>query len=164
MHEDKKALSNNFRIIENWFQKNVMVLDAKNYYYMYFGNGSQNDDFIFNGIKLPNSCKEKVIMSLNLNHILEVQKQISSFLDPENKKLISNAVINSHLTYGLIIWAFSFQKFNKLRNRIHKKSLNTVYDDMMIREAHFKRFYNLLKVSVFTIGILKSYVQRCTKY
>ena len=28
---------------------------------MYFVNGSQNGDFIFNGIKLPNSCEEKIL-------------------------------------------------------------------------------------------------------
>ena len=32
-----------------------MVLNAKN---MYFGNGSQNDAFKFNGIKLQNSCEK----------------------------------------------------------------------------------------------------------
>ena len=51
MDKVKKAPGNNFRIIGNWFHENVMVLNAKNYHYMYFGNGSQNDDFIFNGIK-----------------------------------------------------------------------------------------------------------------
>ena len=92
-------------------------------------------------------------MSLDLNYILEVQKQITSFLDPEKKILISNAVIKSHFSYCLVIWTFSFRKFNKLINRIHKKSLSTVYDDIMIRVAHFERSYNLLKVSVFTIRI-----------
>ena len=38
----KKTLNNNFRIIENWFHE----------------NGSQNDDFIIHGIKLPNSFEE----------------------------------------------------------------------------------------------------------
>ena len=77
-------------------------------------------------------------MSLNLNHILDEQKQMSSFLDPEKKKPISNAVIKSHFSYCLAIWIFSFGKFSKLINRIHKKSLSTAYDDMKIREAHFK--------------------------
>ena len=57
--EVKKALSNDFRMIENWFHENVMVLNAKKkkrYYYVHFGNRRQ-DVFIFNGIKLPNSCE-----------------------------------------------------------------------------------------------------------
>ena len=27
---------------------------------MYSGNGSQNDDFIFNGVNITNSCEEKI--------------------------------------------------------------------------------------------------------
>ena len=46
----KKALSNDFRTIENWFHENVMVLNAKKCHYMLFGNGSENDDFIFDRI------------------------------------------------------------------------------------------------------------------
>ena len=28
---------------------------------MYFGNGNQNNDFIFKGIKLPDSCEEEIL-------------------------------------------------------------------------------------------------------
>ena len=28
---------------------------------MCFGIGSKSDDFVFEGIKLPNSCKEKIL-------------------------------------------------------------------------------------------------------
>ena len=28
---------------------------------MYFGIGSENDEFIFDEIKLPNSCEEKIL-------------------------------------------------------------------------------------------------------
>ena len=74
----KKALSNDFGIIEIQFHENLMVLNAKKYHYLCFGIGSENDDFVFVGIKLPNSCEEKIlgviklIMSLNLIHILGV--------------------------------------------------------------------------------------------
>ena len=32
---------------------------------MYFGNGSQDCDFIFNRTKLPNSCEEKILGMIN---------------------------------------------------------------------------------------------------
>ena len=57
----KKALSSDFRIIQNWFHENLMVLNAKKCHYMCFGIGSENDDFVFDGIKLPNSCEEKIL-------------------------------------------------------------------------------------------------------
>ena len=50
----KKALSKDFRINENWFHENL-VANAKKCHYMCFGIGSENDDFILDGIKLPNS-------------------------------------------------------------------------------------------------------------
>ena len=55
----EKAPTNDFRIIQNWFQKNLMVLNAKKCHYMCFGTGNEDDDFILNGIKLLNSCEEK---------------------------------------------------------------------------------------------------------
>ena len=33
----------------------------KKCHYVYFGNGGQNDDFTFNGIKLSNNCEEKIL-------------------------------------------------------------------------------------------------------
>ena len=56
----KKALRNDFRIIENWFHENVMVLNATKCHYKCCGIGIESDDFIFDGIKLPSSCEEKV--------------------------------------------------------------------------------------------------------
>ena len=36
---------------------------------MHFGNGSQNDDFIINGIRLPNSCDEKIMGLMHVNKL-----------------------------------------------------------------------------------------------
>ena len=68
----KKALSNDFRIIENWFHENLVVLNAKKWHYMCFEIVNENDDFIFDGIKLPNSWDEKILGAVSLIHILKV--------------------------------------------------------------------------------------------
>ena len=47
----KKALSNDFGIIGDWFHENLMVLNAKKCHYMYFGTSNKNDDFIFDVTK-----------------------------------------------------------------------------------------------------------------
>ena len=36
---------------------------------MCFRNGSQNGDFIFNGIKLPDSCEEKILGVIGDNEL-----------------------------------------------------------------------------------------------
>ena len=109
--------------------------------FMCFGIGSENDDFLFDGIKLPSSCEEKIlgIIINNDPHIrsmckkavqkLRMLNRISSLLDPEKKKLVFNAVIKSHFSYCLLMWMFISQRSNNLINRIREKSLGTVYSD-----------------------------------
>ena len=78
---------------------------------MCFGTSSENDDFIFDGIKLPNSCEEKILGVIIDNelkfdpHIRSMCKKAAeklgvlnriSLLDPEKKRLVFNAVIKYH--------------------------------------------------------------------
>ena len=73
-----------------------MVLNAKKCHFMSFGIGSENDDFIFDGIKLPtlrviidHEFKfELYIKSMckKTAQKLGVLNRISSLLDPEKKK------------------------------------------------------------------------------
>ena len=119
MEDVKKAISNDFRIIENWFHENLIVLNAKKCCHTCFAIGSEDDDFIFDGTKLPNSCEKKIIgviidnelkFDLHIRSIsdkaaqkLGVLNRISSLLDPEKKKLKFNAVIRSHFSYSPLI-------------------------------------------------------------
>ena len=82
-----------------------MVLIEKKSYYKFFGICGKNDDFIFDRIKLPVSCEEKILgiiidNGFNFDHPhirsmckkaaqkLEVLNRISSLLNPEQKKLV----------------------------------------------------------------------------
>ena len=102
-------------------------------------------DFIFEGIKLPNSCKEKILGVITDNDLkfdplirgmckkaakkLGVLNRISSLLDPEKKKLVFNAVVKSHFRYCPLIWMFSSGRSTNVINRTHERSLKTVYND-----------------------------------
>ena len=83
-----------------------MVLNAKKCHYMCFEIGSENNDFIFDVIKLPNRSEEK-ILGVIIDNELEIDRhirsmckkaaqklgllnRISSLLDPEVKKNKSN--------------------------------------------------------------------------
>ena len=99
-----KRAFNDFRIIQNWFHKNLIVLNAKKCHYMRFGIGSENDNFIFDWIKLTKSCEEKILdviiddelkfdphirsMCKKAAQKLGVLNGMSSLLDPEKKKLV----------------------------------------------------------------------------
>ena len=122
-----------------------MVLITKKCHYIRFGTSSENDHFILDGIKLPNSCEEKILGVITDNELkfdphirsmwkkaaqkLGVQNRISSLLDPEKKRLVFNAVIKSHFNYCPLIWMFSSRRSNNLINRIHERSLRTIYND-----------------------------------
>ena len=83
-----------------------MVLNAKKCHYICFRIDSENDEFIFDGIKFPNCCEEKmlgVVIDNELKfdpHIRSICKKagqklgllnrISSLLDPEKKKIVFN--------------------------------------------------------------------------
>ena len=113
--------------------------------YMCLGTGSENDDFIFDRIKLPNSCEEKILGVIIDNQLkfdshirsmckkaaqkLGLLRRISSLLDPEKKRLAFNAVIKYHFNYCPLIWMFSSRRSNILINQIHERSLKTVYND-----------------------------------
>ena len=53
----KKALRKDFRIIQNWFHEILIILNPKKRHYICFGIGSENNDFIFDGIKLPKQLR-----------------------------------------------------------------------------------------------------------
>ena len=122
-----------------------MVLNAKKGHHMSFRIGSENDDFVFNRTKLPNSCEEKILgvridNELKFDpHIRSMCKKVaqklgklnkkSSLLDPEKKALVFNAVIKSHFSDCPLIWMFSSRRSNNLINRIHERPLRTVSND-----------------------------------
>ena len=114
----KAALSSDFRIIENCFHENLIVLNAKKCYYTCFGIGNEDDDFVFDGTKLPSSCEKKII-GIIIDNELKLEPHIrsisdkaaqklevlnrTSLLDPEKKKLKFNAVIKSHFSYSSLL-------------------------------------------------------------
>ena len=57
-------------------------MSKKEYHDKCFRNGSQNDDFIFDGIKLPNSYREKILELLIDNELKKsgLINRISFFL------------------------------------------------------------------------------------
>ena len=102
---------------------------------------------MFIGIKLPNSCEVKVLgviidNKLKFQYVLKtVQKlgflnRISFFLDPEKKTCIQYG----HKVFCPLIWMFSLRKTNNLINKIHERSLRTVYNDRKHEYFHLQVF------------------------
>ena len=60
---------------------------------------------------------------------LGMLNRIFLLLDPEKKRLVFNATIKSHFNCFPLIWMFSSRRSNNLINRVHERSLRTVYND-----------------------------------
>ena len=63
-----------------------MVLNAKKCHYMCFRIGSENDDFIFDGTKLPNRYEEK-ISSVIIENDFKFDLHIGSMCERVAQKL-----------------------------------------------------------------------------
>ena len=158
----------------------LMVLNAKKCHYICFGTSSENDDFILDGIKLPNSCKEKILGVIIDNELkfdpyigsmckkaaqkLGVLNRIFSLLEPDKKRLVFNAVIKSHFNYCPLMWMFSSRKSDNLINRIHERSLRTVYNDtsstfqeLLKRNRSVSIHHKNIQILNYILNILQSW-------
>ena len=146
MNEVNEKLSNDFQIIENWFQKNLMVLNSGKCHYMCFGSSDASNEFNFKGMVFE-SKEEQTILGLTIDeklsfdsHIRKICKKgaqklgalnrISSYLGPEKKRLIFNAVVKSQFSYCPLTWMFCTKTSNNLINKIHKRALQIIHNDM----------------------------------
>ena len=91
----KKALSNNFKVTENWFHEKLMVLNAKKCHWICLGFVSENDDIIFEGRKLLDSCNEK-ILGVIIDNDLKFDPHIRSMCEKAAQKL---GVLNRYPHY-----------------------------------------------------------------
>ena len=63
-------LRNTFDTVYQWFYKNYMVLIARKCHFMYLGNNTENETFLFHNILMENSKEQKflnVIIDNRLN-------------------------------------------------------------------------------------------------
>ena len=85
-------------------------------------------------VKLLRKTKQDYFNNIDIKSVSDTKKFLKT-IKPHfsNKGLnsisIFNAVINSHFIYCPLTWMFSSRRSNNLINRIHKRSLKTVYDD-----------------------------------
>ena len=65
--EIKNILSSDFRVVNDWFYENFMVLNPKKSHFMCFGKDiDDNETLSFNDLALKN-CKEVEILGITLD-------------------------------------------------------------------------------------------------
>ena len=134
-----RCLQLDFSNLKKWFYDNFLVLNPGKCHFMTLGTKNISPDFIHNGIIIKHNTSQKllgVIIDENLNfkeHIGEVCKKanqkmnalnrISSYISPEQHKLISNAYIKSFFNYCPLVWMFCGRKEIAKINKIHERCM-----------------------------------------
>ena len=137
-------LENEGNILIKWFSNNYMKVNADKCHLL-VTNNAENYSINLGGIKIDNSSEEKLLGILVDNqlkfdrHINNLCKKasnklhtlirISHFMSKDKLRLFMQAFINSQFGYCPLIWMFHSRQLNNRINRIHKRALQTVYND-----------------------------------
>ena len=98
-----------------------------------------------NHIQIENKTSEKLLgvtidsdlkFDIHVNNLckkatqkLNALARISGYMDSSKKRTIMKAFITSHFSYCPLVWMFHSRELNNKINRIHERSLRSVYSD-----------------------------------
>ena len=149
------VLSSDFRVVNDWFYENFMVLSPEKSHFMSLGKDI-DDTESFNDLVLKNS-KEVEILEITLDRSMDFntniksicrktyQKlsallRISSHLSQGKKVFLCKSVIKSQFNYGPLVWMYCSRQSNNLIDRVHERGLKLTY-----RNETNKEFQQILR-------------------
>ena len=142
--EIKNILSSDFRVVNDWFYENFMVLNPEKSYFMCLGKDIDDTETLsYNDLALKNS-KEVEILGITLDrsmgfntHIKNICRKagqklsallrISPYLDQGKKVLLYKSMIKSQFNYCPLVWMYCSRQSNNLINRVHERGLRLAY-------------------------------------
>ena len=154
--EIKNILSSDFRVVNDWFYENFMVLNPEKSYFMCLGKDIDDTETLsYNDLALKNS-KEVEILGITLDrsmgfntHIKNICRKagqklsallrISPYLDQGKKVLLYKSMIKPQFNYYPLVWMYCSRKSNNLINRVHERGLRLTY-----RNETYKQFQQIL--------------------
>ena len=164
----KTFLSSDFKIINNWFYENFMVLNPEKSHFMCIGQKIDDAETLnFNNLAIKNSKEVEILgitLDRNMNfhtHIKNICRKagqklsallrISPYLDQRKKVLLYKSMIKSQFNYCPLVWMFCSRQSNNLINKVHERSLRLTFRD---ETKDFQQI--LVEVIQFIKGIYKS--------
>ena len=142
----KNFLSLDFKLINNWFYENFMVLNPEKSYFMCIGQKIDDAETLnLNNLAIKNS-KEVEILGIKLDRNINSHPyiknicrkaglkrstllRISPYLDHRKKVLLYKSVIKSQFNYCPLVWVFCSRQSNNLINKVHERGLRLTYRD-----------------------------------
>ena len=156
-YEIKNILSSDFRVVNDWFYENFMVLNPEKSHFMCLGKDIDDTETLsFNDLALKNS-KEVEILGITLDrsmgfntHIKNICRKagqklsallrISPYLDQGKKVLLCKSMIKSQFNYCPLVSMFCSRQSNNLINTVHERGLSLTY-----RNEANKEFQQILR-------------------
>ena len=142
----KTFLSSDFKIINNWFYENFMVLNPEKSHFMCIGQKIDDAETLnFNNFVIKNSKEVEILgitLDRNMNfhtHIKNICRKAgqklsallrtSTDLHQGKKVLLCMSIIKSEFIYCPLIRIFCSRKSNNLINKVHERGLRLTYRD-----------------------------------
>ena len=142
----KTFLSSDFKIINNWFYENFMVLNPEKSQCMCIGQNIDDAETLnFNNFVIKNSKEVEILgitLDRNMNfhtHIKNICRKagkelsallrINPFLDQRKTVLLCKSMIKSQFNYCPLVWMFCLRQSNNLINKVHERDLTLTYED-----------------------------------
>ena len=142
----KTFLSSDFKIINNWFSENFMVLNPEKSHFICIGQKIDDAETLnFNNFVIKNSKEVEILgitLDRNMNfhtHIKNICRKagqklsallrISPYLDQRKKVLLYKSMIKSQFNYCPLVWMFCSRQSNNLMNKFHERGLRLTHRD-----------------------------------
>ena len=155
-----------------------MVLNPDKCCYMSFGsNPDKSDLLLVDSAKIP-STEEYVIFGVTIdnrlsfyNHLKNLCKKIANKLNPlpriatylnhNQKRLISNSFFKGQLSYCPLIWTFCFRRSDHLINKLQERALRIAYSDFNSSFSELLEMANENTIHIRNLKFLLTEVYKC---
>ena len=158
-------------ILNKWFKDNYMKANPGKYHLLLSATEEANtlniEDVCINSNKYEKLLGVNIGSNLTFeNHVESLWKKASQKLNTflrvtlslnfNQRKLLLNAFITSHIPYAFVVWMFHSRKLKNRINNIHERALRLVYkdyissfDDLLAKDNSFKIYQrNLQKLAI----------------
>ena len=137
-----------FRIVNNWFYENFMILNPGKCHFMFIGKGTHDEDvFYCDNITLKNSNEEEISgvtldrkltfhqhvksMCRKAGQNLSTLLRLSPYLDINKRKTIYTTMVKSQLNYCPLVWMFCPRRSSNLVNKVQEGALRITYNGQL---------------------------------
>ena len=89
-------MSTDFNAVMKWFSKNHMALNAGKCHFTCLGKDTRNETFIFKGLVMKNSKKQK-ILGFTIDNKLTFKSHIKNLCKKASRKIGALSRLSNHL-------------------------------------------------------------------